>query len=225
MPGKFETANGGTLFLDEIGDMPPPLQAKMLRFLQERVVERVGGRDAIPVDVRVVCATNRDLKAGISAGQFRQDLFYRISEVTVEIPPLREREGDTLVIAQHLLEERARRHGRPVRGFTPDAIRALQDYAWPGNIRELENKINGAVIMAEGKRVSAADLGFSGNESSTEFINLRTARQQAERQAIRRALSIASGNLSRAAELLGVTRPTLYDLLDKHGMGADVERA
>jgi two-component system NtrC family response regulator len=225
MPGKFETANGGTLFLDEIGDMPPPLQAKMLRFLQERVVERVGGRDAIPVDVRVVCATNRDLKAGISAGQFRQDLFYRISEVTVDIPPLREREGDTLVIAQHLLEERARRHGRPVRGFTPDAIRALQDHAWPGNIRELENKINGAVIMAEGKRVSAADLGFSGNESGTEFINLRTARQQAERQAIRRALSIASGNLSRAAELLGVTRPTLYDLLDKHGMGADVERA
>jgi two-component system NtrC family response regulator len=223
-PGKFETANGGTLFLDEIGDMPLALQSKMLRFLQERVVERVGGRESIPVDVRVVCATNRDLKAGIAAGQFRQDLYYRISEVSVEIPPLRDREGDTLVIAQHLLEDRARRHGRALRRFAPDAIRALQDYPWPGNIRELENKINGAVIMAEGKQVSAADLGLADSGTSTEYLNLRTARQRAELQAIRRALAIASGNLSRAAELLGVTRPTLYDLLDKHGLDADAER-
>ncbi|HSD73179.1 MAG TPA: PEP-CTERM-box response regulator transcription factor [Steroidobacteraceae bacterium] len=224
-PGKLETANGGTLFLDEIGDMPLALQAKLLRFLQERVVERVGGREAIPVDVRVVCATNRDLGASIAAGQFRQDLFYRISEVTVQIPPLRDREGDCLVIAHHLLEDRARQHGRPLRGFTPGAIRALQEYPWPGNIRELENKIRGAVIMAEGKQVSAADLGLAESSAAdTEFLNLRTARQRAESQAIRRALAIAAGNLSRAAELLGITRPTLYDLLEKHSIETNGDR-
>jgi two-component system NtrC family response regulator len=223
-PGKFETANGGTLFLDEIGDMPLALQAKLLRFLQERAVERVGGREAIPVDVRVVCATNRDLAASIAAGQFRQDLFYRISEVTVQIPPLREREGDGVVIAHELLEEEARRHGRALRGFTPGAIRALQEYSWPGNVRELENKIKGAVIMAEGKQVSAADLGLGDGSGDTEFLNLRTARQRAESQAIRRALAIAGGNLSRAAELLGITRPTLYDLLEKNNIQVDGDR-
>lgn len=223
-PGKLETANGGTLFLDEIGDMPLSLQAKLLRFLQERVVERIGGREAIPVDVRVVCATNRDLAASIAAGQFRQDLYYRISEVSVQIPPLREREGDCLVIAQHLLDDRVRRHGRTLQGFTPEAIRALQEYGWPGNIRELENKINGAVIMAEGKRVTAADLGLADATGSTDFLNLRTARQRAESQAIRRALALATGNLSRAAELLGITRPTLYDLLEKNNIVVDGDR-
>jgi two-component system NtrC family response regulator len=223
-PGKFETANGGTLFLDEIGDMPLALQAKLLRFLQERVVERIGGREQIPVDVRVVCATNRDVTAIIQAGQFRQDLYYRVSEVTVQIPPLRERDGDTLVIAQHLLEDRSRRHGRVLRSFAPDAIRALQDYPWPGNIRELENKINGAVIMAEGKQVTAADLGLADSGRETEFLNLRMARQRAESQAIRRALAVSGGNLSRAAELLGITRPTLYDLLEKNQITVDGER-
>jgi two-component system NtrC family response regulator len=222
--GKFETASGGTLFLDEIGDMPLALQAKLLRFLQHRVVERVGGREAIPIDVRVICATNRDLRASIAAGQFREDLFYRISEVTVDIPPLREREGDTLVIAQHLLADRARRHARSLRGFAPDAIRALQDYRWPGNIRELENKINGAVIMAEGRHVTAADLGLSDGAGETEYLNLRVARQRAECQAIRRALAISAGNLSRAAELLGITRPTLYDLMEKNSLSAADER-
>jgi two-component system NtrC family response regulator len=223
-PGKLESASGGTLFLDEVGDMPLALQAKLLRFLQERVIERIGGRETIPVDVRVVCATNRDLQAAIAAGQFRQDLFYRISEVTIQIPPLREREGDALVIAQYLLEDRARRHGRGLRGFAPDAIRALQAHAWPGNIRELENKINGAVIMAEGKQVTAADLGLSeGAERDLEFLNLRVARQQAEQQAIRRALTLASGNLSKAAEMLGITRPTLYDLIDKLGLSTDAQ--
>jgi two-component system NtrC family response regulator len=223
-PGKLESASGGTLFLDEVGDMPLALQAKLLRFLQERVIERVGGRETIPVDVRVVCATNRDLQSAIAAGQFRQDLYYRISEVTIQIPPLRERGSDVLVIAQHLLEDRARRHGRSLRGFTPGAIRALQAHAWPGNIRELENKINGAVIMAEGKQVTAADLGLSeGGERDLEFLNLRVARQQAEQQAIRRALTLASGNLSRAAEMLGITRPTLYDLLDKLGLSSDAQ--
>jgi len=223
-PGKFETANGGTLLLDEIGDMPLSLQSKLLRFLQERAVERIGGRETIPVDVRVVCATNRDLDASIKAGQFRQDLFYRISEVTVQIPPLREREGDTLVIAQHLLEDRSRRHGRTLRTFAPDALRALQEHSWPGNIRELENKINGAVIMADGKQVTAADLGLSDSGRETEFLNLRMARQRAESQAIRRALAVAGGNLSRAAELLGITRPTLYDLLEKNSIAVDADR-
>jgi two-component system NtrC family response regulator len=190
----------------------------LLRFLQERVVERVGGREAMAVDVRVVCATNRDLNASIAAGQFREDLFYRISEVTVQIPPLRERAADVLVIAQHLLENRAKRHGRVLHGFAPDAIQALQQHAWPGNVRELENKINGAVIMAEGKHVTAADLGLNEGGANTEFLNLRIARQRAESQAIRQALSVSSGNLSRAAELLGITRPTLYDLLEKNGI-------
>ncbi|HKE45096.1 MAG TPA: PEP-CTERM-box response regulator transcription factor [Steroidobacteraceae bacterium] len=220
-PGKLESAHSGTLFLDEIGDMPLALQAKLLRFLQERVIERVGGRETIPVDVRVICATNRDLNASIAAGQFRQDLYFRISEVTVQIPPLREREGDVLVIAQHLLADRARRHGRALRGFSEDAVRALQAYAWPGNIRELENKVNGAVIMAEGKQVSAADLGLSDNDQRSEYLNLRIARQRAETQAIRRALAVAAGNVSKAAELLGITRPTLYDLMEKNDLGTD----
>jgi two-component system, NtrC family, response regulator len=215
-PGRLESANSGTLFLDEVGDMPLALQAKLLRFLQERVIERVGGREQIPVDVRIVCATNRDLGASISTGSFRQDLYYRISEVTVQIPPLREREGDVLIIGQHLLADRSRRHGRALRGFTEDAIRALREYSWPGNIRELENKINGAVIMAEGKQVSAADLGLSEQGSNVEYLNLRVARQRAESQAIRQALVLAAGNLSKAAELLGITRPTLYDLLEKN---------
>ncbi len=169
-PGKLEVANGGTLFLDEVGDMPLALQAKLLRFLQERVVERVGGRETIPVDVRVICATNRDLQAAIAAGQFRQDLYFRISEVSIQIPPLREREGDVLIIAQSLLEDRARRHGRALRGFATDAIGALQAHAWPGNIRELENKINSAVIMAEGKQVTAADLGLEGSDARFEYL-------------------------------------------------------
>ena len=158
--GKFEHANGGTLFLDEIGDMPLALQAKLLRFLQDRVVERIGGRERIPVDVRVVCATNKDLPAIIKSGEFREDLYYRISEVTVRIPPLRERGGDAVIIAQSVLERRAREHHRPVKGFTPEAMKAIEAYPWPGNIRELENRVNGAVIMTEGKYVSVEDLGL-----------------------------------------------------------------
>jgi two-component system NtrC family response regulator len=216
--GKFELANGGTLFLDEIGDMPLPLQAKLLRFLQDRIVERIGGRERIPVDVRIVCTTNKDLKAMIGSGQFREDLFYRISEVTVQIPPLRERPGDAVVIAQSLMDRRAREHSRPIRGFAPEAIKAIQSYPWPGNIRELENRINGAVIMAEGKYIGVDDLGLpsSGGARGNEVLNLRIARQRAESEAIRQALAVAGGNLSRAAELLGITRPTLYDLLEKN---------
>jgi two-component system NtrC family response regulator len=215
--GKFEQANGGTIFLDEIGDMPLALQAKLLRFLQDRIVERIGGRDRIPVDVRIVCATNKDPAAMIQAGEFREDLYYRISEVTVRIPPLRERGGDAIVIARAILDRRAAEHGRPVRGFTPGAMKAIQAYSWPGNIRELENRVNGAVIMTEGKYVSEADLGLPGETGSDlSWLNLRLARQRAEQEAIRQALAVAGWNLSRAAELLGITRPTLYDLLEKN---------
>jgi two-component system NtrC family response regulator len=217
--GKFEHANGGTLFLDEIGDMPLALQAKLLRFLQDRVVERIGGRERIPVDVRVVCATNKDLPALIKRGEFRDDLYYRISEVAVRIPPLRERGGDAVVIAQDVLERRAREHQRPVRGFTPEAIKAIEAYPWPGNIRELENRVNGAVIMSEGKYVTVEDLGLpDSGEGDLDWLNLRVARQRAESEAIRQALAVARWNLSRTAELLGITRPTLYDLLEKNGI-------
>ena len=221
--GRFEQANGGTIFLDEIGDMPLALQAKLLRFLQDRVVERIGGRERITVDVRIVCATNKDPAAMIQAGEFREDLYYRISEVMVRIPPLRDRAGDAIVIARMILDRRAREHGRPIKGFTPGALKAIEKYPWPGNIRELENRINGAVIMTDGKCVSEADLGLP-NESGSDlaWLNLRVARQHAESEAIRQALAVSSGNLSRAAELLGITRPTLYDLLEKHEIVAPV---
>jgi two-component system NtrC family response regulator len=219
-PGKFEQADGGTLFLDEIGDMPPALQAKLLRFLQDRVVERIGGRERIPVDVRIVFATNKDLQAMMQAGTFREDLYYRTSEVTVRIPPLRERPGDAVVIAQAILDRRARENGRAIKGFTPEALKAIEGYPWPGNIRELENRVTGAVIMTDGKYITVDDLGLPGaGESDMSWLNLRMARQRAESEAIRQALALSGNNISRAAELLGITRPTLYDLLDKNQIG------
>jgi two-component system NtrC family response regulator len=217
-PGKIETADGGTLFLDEIGDMPLALQAKLLRFLQERVVERVGGREEIPVDVRVVCATNQDLDACIRDGRFRQDLFYRISEITIRIPPLRERDGGRLVLARTLLEKAASQHGRRFTGFSSDARAAIENYAWPGNVRELENKIKGAVIMAEGRQVTATDLGLAPADQPPPSLNLREVRRDAETRAIRRALAAAGDNVSQAAKALGITRPTLYDLMQKYGI-------
>ena len=219
-PGKLESANGGTVFLDEIGEMPAPLQAKLLRVLQERTVERIGGRVPIPLDLRIVCATNRNLDALIGSGTFRDDLFYRVSEVTIRVPPLRERQGDGLLLAQFLLQQMSERFGKPTRGLAPDAIRAIQAHRWPGNVRELENRIKGAVIMAEGAVVTASDLGLQDPGESPDHLNLRVARQRAEAQAARQALAVAKGNLSRAAELLGVTRPTLYDLLEKHRIDA-----
>jgi two-component system NtrC family response regulator len=218
--GKLEAANGGTIFLDEIGEMPASLQAKMLRVLQERTVERIGGRTPIPLDLRIICATNRNLDALIGTGAFRDDLFYRISEVSIRVPPLRERQGDSLLLAQFLLQEMSVRFGRPTRGLAPDAIRAIQAHRWPGNVRELENRIKGAVIMAEGAVVTANDMGLQDPGDDPEYLNLRVARQQAEAQAVRQSLAVARGNLSRAAELLGVTRPTLYDLLAKHRIDA-----
>ena len=216
--GKIETADGGTLFLDEIGDMPLALQAKLLRFLQERVIERLGGRELIQVDVRIIAATHRDLKAAMEQKAFREDLYYRISEVAVQIPPLRERGADAVLIANYLLQIACKRHGKPLLKLGPDAIAAIEKHPWPGNVRELENKVNAAAIMAEGKLVSAGDLSLEpACEAEAGIVPLREVRQRAESEAIQRALAVAGGNVSRAAELLGVTRPTLYDLMQRNG--------
>ena len=219
--GKVELADGGTLFLDEIGDMPMPLQAKMLRFLQERVIERVGGRKEISVDVRVVCATNQNPEELIRQGLFREDLYYRVSEITINIPPFREREEGRLILARTLLQKYAEKQKSAINGFSDDAVAAIEAYSWPGNVRELENKIKGAVIMADGKFVTAADLGLQFGDSDGESLNLREVRQRAESKAIRVALTKSFGNISKAADLLGITRPTLYDLLNKYGLSAD----
>jgi two-component system NtrC family response regulator len=224
-PGKIEVADGGTLFLDEIGDMPPPLQAKLLRFLQERVIERVGGRDEIRVDVRVVCATNQDLEALIATQKFRQDLFYRINEITLRVPPLRERPGDIIVLAHALLQRAGGGSGKNKRGFSPDALAALQAYSWPGNVRELENKLKSAMIVAEGNLITASDLSLRGEVEARAPLNLREIRGRAELQAVTQALHASGGNVSRAAELLGVTRPTLYDLMARHGLATDAMSA
>jgi len=219
--GKVETAEGGTLFLDEIGDMPMPLQAKMLRFLQERVIERVGGREEISVDVRVVCATNQDPQDLIKEGLFREDLYYRVSEITINIPPYREREEGRLILARTLLQKYCEKQNRAINGFSDDALAAIEAYNWPGNVRELENKIKGAVIMADGKMVTAADLGLTADEEFEDTLNLREVRHNAESKAIRVALTRSFGNVSKTAELLGVTRPTLYDMLKKYGLSAE----
>jgi two-component system, NtrC family, response regulator len=219
-PGKIEVADGGTLFLDEIGDMPLALQAKLLRFLQERTIERLGGRAEIAVDVRVVCATNQNLAEGMQHGRFREDLYYRISEITIEIPPVRMREGGRILLARHLLQRFAKQEGRNLKGFTAEAQDAIDAYRWPGNVREMENRIKSGVIMAEGKLVTAEDLGL-GVTAEPRNLNLRVVRQQAETDAINQALIRTSGNISRTAELLGITRPTLYDLMQKHGIRAE----
>jgi two-component system NtrC family response regulator len=218
--GKIETASGGTLFLDEIGDMPLALQAKLLRFLQDRVIERVGGRQEIPVDVRIVCATNRDLQQFIVEQKFRQDLYFRIGEVTINVPPLRERVGGATVLAHAMLRKFSNVGGRPKRGFTEEATAALEAYSWPGNVRELENRVKTAMIMAETPMLSAEDLGLKEGAESALLFNLKEVRTRAERQAIRQAMSITEGNVSKSAELLGVSRPTLYDLMEKYGIRA-----
>ncbi|OOG27255.1 PEP-CTERM-box response regulator transcription factor [Thioalkalivibrio denitrificans] len=216
--GKIEYADGGTLFLDEVGDLPMALQAKLLRFLQERVIERVGGREEIPVDVRVICATHQDLQSLIAENAFREDLFYRISEMTITIPPLRERSGDAHLLARVFLERFAKEQGRPVKGFSPEALNAIEAHTWPGNVRELENRVKRAVIMADGGQVSGEDMELSSEGYDPLMLNLRQVRDDAEGKALRRTLQIVDGNISKAAELLGVSRPTLYDLLKKHGL-------
>ncbi|MGQ9685013.1 MAG: PEP-CTERM-box response regulator transcription factor [Thiobacillaceae bacterium] len=216
--GKIEYAHKGTLFLDEIGDLPLSLQAKLLRFLQERVIERLGGRGEIPVDVRVVAATHQNLSEHIKAGRFREDLYYRLSEISVHIPPLRDRQGDKSLLAHAFLEKFAQLNGRSLRGFTPEALAAIEAHAWPGNVREIENTMKRAVIMAEGGQITLADLGLPASEVREESLNLRQVREEAERNAVLKALARANGNVAQAAELLGVSRPTLYDLMARFGL-------
>ena len=216
--GKLEIASGGTLFLDEIGDLPTSLQAKLLRFLQDRMIERVGGRQEIPVDVRVVCATHQSLKARIAEGRFREDLYYRLAEIIIEIPPLRERQGDSTLLAHGFTRRFGEEQRRGAMLLKPDAIEAIDAHTWPGNVRELENVIKRAVIMADGPEITAADIGLSEAEPDAAALNLRQVREQAEKQAVLRVLGRVNGNLSRAAELLGVSRPTLYDLMYRFGL-------
>ncbi len=217
--GKIEQAQGGTLFLDEIGDVPLPLQVKLLRFLQERTIERIGGRKAIAVDTRIVCATHQDVDAMVAAGSFREDLYYRLAEIVVRIPSLAERSGDAVLLAQHFLKSYAKSMHSAVTGLSPDARAAIAAWGWPGNVRELENRMKRAVIMAEGKLVTAADLDLAEGEAEPP-INLRAARESADRSAIAHALARADGNISNTAKLLGVSRPTLYDLLKSYDLHA-----
>jgi two-component system, NtrC family, response regulator len=221
-PGKIEMAEGGTLFLDEVGDIPLPLQVKLLRFLQERVIERIGGRTPIAVNTRIVCATHQNLEAMIGDGRFREDLYYRLAEIVVRIPALAERPGDAVLLATHFLTGHARTMNPQVKGYSPGALAAIDRWTWPGNVRELENRVKRAVIMADGKMVTAADLDLPGGEEdeSDEAINLKAVRDAADVKAIRRALARSEGNISNASKLLGISRPTLYDLLKQHGLQA-----
>jgi two-component system NtrC family response regulator len=221
--GKIEAANKGTLFLDEIGDLPHQLQVKLLRFLQEQVIERIGGRSTIPVDVRVISATNAVLEEQIADGRFRSDLFYRLNSVTVRIPPLRERPGDALLLARYFLGRFNREFNRNLRGFTEEAISAISVHPWPGNVRELENRMKRAVVMADGKLIAPADLELAAANVEDEVLDLRGARMRAEREVLQRALARANGTMATAAKLLGVSRPTLYTLLEAHGLGAGTE--
>ncbi len=217
--GKIEYADGGTFFLDELGDLPSSLQAKILRFLQERVIERVGGRAEIPIDVRVICATHQDLSKLIQGNEFREDLYYRISEVSIEIPPLREREGDDLMLARVFLDRFAKQNGRSLKGFDRAALQAIEQYDWPGNVRELENKVKRAVIMADGDFITVEDLDLSPAETDEPMVlDLRKVREDAERKTLQRALTLCKDNVSLAAEMLAVSRPTLYDLMNKYGL-------
>ncbi len=218
--GKIEYAQGGTFFLDEIGDLPFSLQAKLLRFIQERVIERLGGRGEILVDVRIICATHQNIQGLIDAGSFREDLYYRISEMVVNIPALREREGDAIVIAKAFLNRYSEQENRDIKGFTTEAKHAIEAYSWPGNIRQLENKIKRAVVMADDVYVGIEDLALQAttNEDTTLPLNLKLVREHAETIAIKRALAHADNNVSNAAKLLGVTRPTLYTLFNKYGI-------
>jgi two-component system, NtrC family, response regulator len=216
--GKIQVADRGTLFLDEIGDLPMALQAKLLRFLQERVIERIGGREEIPVDVRVVCATHRDLKTLIREGQFREDLYYRLAEIVVEIPPLRQRVGDAVLLAHVFVQRFGREHGRGALILAEDALAAIESHGWAGNVRELESAVKRAVIMADGSRITAEDLGLAAPQEDLECLNLRQVRDEAERRAVLKVLSRTNGNVARAADVLGVSRPTLYDLMNRFGL-------
>ena len=216
--GKVELAHGGTFFLDEVGDLPMALQAKLLRFLQERVIERVGGHEEIPVDVRIVCATHQKLKDLCTQGRFREDLYYRLSEIVVNIPPMRQREGDAALLAHHFKNKFCAQESRASLHFAPDALAAIEGYAWPGNVREMENCIKRAVIMADGNTIVADDLGLPESGAEEEPLNLRQVRDEAEYKAIVKALARTDGNIVKASEVLGISRPTMYDLMGRHGI-------
>ncbi|WP_088311065.1 PEP-CTERM-box response regulator transcription factor [Novosphingobium sp. B 225] len=219
--GKIEMAGGGTLFLDEVGDIPLPLQVKLLRFLQERVIERIGSRKSIEVDTRIVCATHQNLEAMIADGRFREDLFYRLAEIVVRIPSLAERPGDAALLAKAFLARFAKEMNPVVKGFAPDALAAIDGWAWPGNVRELENRVKRAVIMTEGKLVGAADLDLAEpGEGDDQLLNLKSAREATDRRVIRHALARSEGNISSTAKILGISRPTLYDLLKQYDLHA-----
>jgi two-component system NtrC family response regulator len=214
--GRIELAEGGTLFLDEIGDMPAELQSKLLRFLQERVIQRLGGREAIQLDVRIVCATNRDLRAMLGEGTFREDLYYRVSEFSIEVPPLRERPEDLVLLAGHFFDRFRRQAHRPLRALAPGALAALSGYSWPGNVRELENRMKRAVLMANGAEVTAADLELCPGAEESSKHDLKHKFADTEREALLAAWSEAGGNVSKASKILGVSRPTVYRMLRKH---------
>ncbi len=215
--GRVEYADGGTLFLDEMGDLPASLQVKLLRFLQERVIERIGGRNEIAVDVRVICATNQNIDQLVEQGVFREDLFYRINELTINIPPLRKREGDAVLLAKFILARFAKEFSRNISSISDEALSAIESYSWPGNVREMENKLKRAVIMAEGNQITAEDLELVF-ESKSMPLNLREVRDRAEYAAVIRALSLCGDNVSQTAEILGVSRPTLYSIMGKLGL-------
>lgn len=217
--GKIEQAHGGTLFLDEVGDIPLPLQVKLLRFLQERVIERIGSRKSIAVDTRIVCATHQDLEAMIADGRFREDLFYRLAEIVVKIPSLAERPGDAALLAKAFLARFSREMNPQVKGFSADALAAIDAWHWPGNVRELENRVKRAVIMTDSKLVHAQDLDLAADEAEdSQVLNIKTAREAADRRVIRHALARSEGNISSTAKMLGISRPTLYDLLKQYDM-------
>jgi two-component system, NtrC family, response regulator len=216
--GKVEKADKGTLFLDEIGDLPLTMQVKVLRFLQDHVIERVGGRQQIHVDVRIICATNQDLDKLIAEGRFREDLYYRLNEFRMSIPPLRDRDGDVLLLASYFLNKFNDQYKRHVKGYASESLGSLRRHPWRGNVRELENRVKRAVVMAEGPLITSADLDLVGVEAEEVSLDLRTARSRAEREVLQLALTQSGGNLSAAAKLLGVSRPTLYSLAKEHGI-------
>jgi len=211
--GKIEVADGGTLFLDEIGDMPLSLQAKLLRFLQDRVIERIGGRKTISVDVRIVCATNQNLKAMMQTGDFREDLYYRLNEIHLAVPPLRARQGEAVLLARYFLDRMNKHYNKAIRGLSDTAAAAITEYDWPGNVRELENRMKKAVIMAENKVIDAGDLELPEPEAAERVPTLKEMRERTERESVQKALALAQGNVTKATKLLGVSRPTLYDLM------------
>ena len=217
--GKIELAHGGTLFLDEVGDIPLQLQVKLLRFLQERVIERVGARRSIAVDTRIVCATHQNLEAMIGDGRFREDLFFRLAEIVIKIPGLAERPGDATLLAKSFLNRFAKEMNPKVKGFAADALAAIDGWGWPGNVRELENRVKRAVIMADDKLIHATDLDLGGDANDeSNALNLKTAREQTDRKLIRHALARSEGNISNTAKILGISRPTLYDLLKQYDL-------